>query len=155
MHRHAYKGRKLNREKGPRELLLRNLATSIILHERVHTTEAKAKEVRPLVEKMITLGKKGDLTARRRFQSFFLDQNAVEKILRELASLYEKRQGGYCIIIKAGNRVGDYASMAFIQLLDTEKIVPQEKEEKKKEPAKKTTGAAKKDKKEDKSEKNK
>jgi len=83
MHRHKYVGRKFGREKGPREALLKNLATSLILHERVETTLAKAKEIRPIVEKIITKGKKGDLAARRQLLKK-LPENATAKVIAEL-----------------------------------------------------------------------
>lgn len=126
MHRHAYKGRKLQREKAHRSMMLRNLATSVLLHEKVKTTLPKAKEIRSIVESLITSAKAGDLTARRKLSSYLLDKNAVEKALRELGPLYEKRNGGYTRIIKAGSRVGDNAPMAYIELLDTEKLIKKE-----------------------------
>lgn len=123
MHRHAYKGRKLKREKGPRELMFRNLATSVILHEKVKTTLPKAKEIRPIVEKLITIAKKGDINAIRKLNSYLLDKNATEKLITEIAPLYEKRNGGYTRITRAGLRLGDAAQMAIIELLDTEKLI--------------------------------
>ncbi|MEK7447509.1 MAG: 50S ribosomal protein L17, partial [Patescibacteria group bacterium] len=77
MHRHSYKGRKLGRDKAPRELMFRNLATSVVLHEKVRTTLPKAKEIRPIVEKLITTAKKGDVNATRKLNSYLLDKNAT------------------------------------------------------------------------------
>ncbi len=128
MHRHGINTRKLGREKQPRELMLRNLATSIVLHEKVKTTLPKAKAIRPQLEKMITVAKKGDLAAIRKLNSYFLDVNASQKLLKELAPLYGKRQGGYLRITKIGPRVGDNAEMALIELLDTEQLVKKDKD---------------------------
>jgi len=137
MHRHAYKGRKLNREKAPRELMFRNLATSIILHEKVRTTLPKAKEIRPIVERLITTAKKGDVSAVRKLNAYLLDANATQKLVTEIAPLYEKRNGGYTRIVKVGLRVGDAAQMASIELLDIEKLVKKAKEVKVAKPEKK------------------
>lgn len=128
MHRHKVKGRKLSREKGHRELMLRNMATSVILHEKIKTTLPKAKEIRPIVEKLITTAKKGDLAAIRKLNAYLLDKNATEKMITEIAPLYEKRHGGYTRITKIGLRAGDAAEMAYIELLDVEKIVKTVKE---------------------------
>ena len=81
MHRHAYKGRKLGRDKAPRELMFRNLATSIVLYEKVRTTLPKAKEIRPILERLITTAKKGDVNAMRKLNSYLLDKNATEKLI--------------------------------------------------------------------------
>jgi large subunit ribosomal protein L17 len=118
MHRHQYKGRKLGREAGPRRALLRNLTTSVILHERVTTTLAKAKEVAPHVEKMITLAKDGSLPAQRRLGAFLYDTGAISKLLKETAQTYKDRQGGYTRVMQLGPRVGDGAQMAIIELVD-------------------------------------
>lgn len=137
MHRHSNKGRKLGRDKAPRELMFRNLATSVVLHEKVRTTLPKAKEVRPVVERLITTAKKGDVNAIRKLNSYLLDKNAAQKLITELAPLYEKRNGGYTRITRAGLRVGDAAQMAVIELLDVEKLAKKAQEKKKSEPAKK------------------
>lgn len=126
MHRHAYKGRKLGRDKAHRELMFRNLATSVILHEKVKTTLPKAKEIRPIVEKLITTAKKGDVNAIRKLNAYLLDKNATEKMITELGPLYQKRNGGYTRITKLGFRSSDAAEMAQIELLDVEKIVKKE-----------------------------
>ncbi len=122
MHRHSYTGRKFKREKGHRDLMLRNLATSLILHEKIKTTLPKAKEIRPIVEKLITKGSKDNFVTRRRLNAYLLDKNATEKIITEIAPLYESRKGGYTRIVKLGIRPGDAAEMAYIELLDTEKL---------------------------------
>ena len=122
MHRHGFKGRKFSLKKQPRELLFRNLATSVILHEKVKTTLAKAKEIQPIVEKMITLAKKEDLSNNRALHAYLLDKQAVYKLQSEIAGLYKDRQGGYTRITKIGYRVGDAAKMAVIELLDVEKL---------------------------------
>lgn len=133
MHKHVKKTRKFGREKAPREMMFRNLATSIVLHEKVKTTLPKAKEVRPTLEKLITTAKKGDLSSIRKLHNYFLDKNAVQKLLVEIAPLYKERKGGYTRITKLGPRPGDGAEMAQIELLDTDKLVKKAKEEKKEE----------------------
>ena len=122
MHRHQYSGRKLSRKAGARKLLLRNLATSLILYEKIKTTEAKAKEVRPLVERLITWAKKGDLASIRMIDKYILDKNAAKKLQQELAPIYQERKGGYVRIVKIGYRPGDGSLMAQLELLDTEKL---------------------------------
>jgi len=117
MHRHQYVGRKLGREKGHREAMLKNLATSLILHEKIETTVVKAKEIRPIVEKMITTGKKGTLVARRQLLKN-LPENAAAKVMEKLAPYYNERPGGYIRILKIGYRVGDGAEMAMIEFVD-------------------------------------
>lgn len=115
--RHRKKGTILGREKAPREALLRNLATSIILFEKIQTTEAKAKAVKSLVEKAITSGKKPTLSSRRKLMSFFYTEHPVKKIFEELAPRYQKRSGGYTRIIKIGARKNDGAQMVQIELV--------------------------------------
>lgn len=117
--------------------MLRNLATSILLHERVQTTLPKAKEIRPIVESLITTAKSATLVSRRKLATYLLDKNAVEKALRELGPLYQKRNGGYTRIVKSGFRTGDNAPMAYIELIDTEKLIKKtvQKKEDKKSPA--------------------
>jgi len=143
MHRHAYKGRKLGREKAPREMMFRNLATSIVLHEKVKTTLPKAKEIRPIVERLITTAKKGDVNAFRNLNAYLLDKNATQKLITEIAPLYEKRNGGYTRITKVGLRVGDAAQMAQIELLDVEKLVKKQKAKKETKVTEKTTKSKK------------
>jgi large subunit ribosomal protein L17 len=98
------------------------MATSVILHEKIKTTLPKAKEIRPIVERLITTAKKGDLNAIRKLNAYLLDKNATQKMITEIAPLYEKRHGGYTRITKIGLRAGDAAEMAYIELLDVEKL---------------------------------
>lgn len=114
---HRHKGKILDRLKAPREMMLRNLAASIIMHEKVKTTEAKAKAVKPLVEKLITSAKAKDLNARRKLISVLPQSLAVLKAMDVLADRYQTRQGGYTRIIRLGNRVGDGASVVQIELV--------------------------------------
>ena len=115
--RHRNSGKILDRKKGPREALLRNLATSIVLFEKVKTTRAKAKAVRPLVERMITTGKAGGLVSRRKLSSFFYSENAAKKVLEELGPRYKDRAGGYTRITNLVRREGDGAEMVQIELV--------------------------------------
>lgn len=117
--------RKLGRTTDQRMALLRNLATDLIIHERLETTEAKAKDLRSVVEKMITLGKRGDLHARRQAESFLYQvdadeegsQTALQKLFSDIGPRYEDRQGGYTRVLKLGERKGDGAKMAIIELV--------------------------------------
>lgn len=115
--RHRNSGKILDRKKGPREALLRNLATSIVLFEKVKTTKAKAKAVRPLVERMITTGKVGGLVSRRKLSSFFYSENAAKKVMEELGPRYKDRTGGYTRITNLLRREGDGAEMVQIELV--------------------------------------
>ncbi len=115
--RHRNKNKILDREKGPRELMLRNLASSILLYEKVKTTKAKAAAVRPLVEKMITSSKAGDLAARRGLIKVLLQENAVKKTIEVLGVRYKERPGGYTRVVKLGARQGDGAEMVQIELV--------------------------------------
>ena len=123
MHRHQYQNRKLSRKAGPRKALLRGLATSVILYERIKTTVPKAKEVQPIVEKLITTAKKGDLNALRALSAYIYGENAVTKLMTEIAPIYKDRNGGYTRIIKIGNRPGDNAPIAILELVDIDKLV--------------------------------
>ncbi len=115
--RHRNKNKILDRQKGPRELMLRNLASSIILYEKVKTTRAKAAAVRPLVEKLITISKAQDLNARRSLLEVLLQKNAVLKAMEVLGVRYKERDGGYTRTIKLGARQGDGAEMVQIELV--------------------------------------
>ncbi|MEK7620512.1 MAG: 50S ribosomal protein L17 [Patescibacteria group bacterium] len=115
--RHRKKGTILGREKAPREALLRNLAASVILYEKVKTTEAKAKAVKSLVEKAITSGKKPTLASRRKLMSFFYTDHPVQKIFEVLGPRYQNRAGGYTRIVKIGARKNDGAEMVQIELV--------------------------------------
>jgi len=110
------KGRKLHRKIGPRKALMRTLASSLVIHEKIKTTEAKAKELSPYVEKKITRARKGDLTARRMLSRYFSD-NVVKKLVDEIAPKYKERNGGYTRVIKLGIRKSDGAKMAIIELV--------------------------------------
>jgi large subunit ribosomal protein L17 len=115
--RHRNKGRILSRTSGPRKALLQTLAQSVILYEKVRTTEAKAKEVRPFVERLITIGKKPTLAARRRLMLDLKAESAVKKVLEELGPRYATRPGGYTRITKIGIRQGDAAPVVQIELV--------------------------------------
>ena len=119
--RHRNAGFKLGRNTSHRRALLRNLTTSVIIEDRVETTLTKAKAVRPLVEKMITLGKKGDLHSRRQALSFLMTDKSVERLFDTVAERYKDRQGGYLRIVRTGFRQGDGGEKAFIELLGAEK----------------------------------
>ncbi len=115
--RHRVKGKILGRKKEPRELMLRNLASSVLIYEKVKTTKAKAKEVRSLVEKCISLAKKGDLSAHRRLISILPQKMAIKKSVEVLGKKYKDRAGGYTRIVKLGNRQGDGAEIVQIELV--------------------------------------
>lgn len=115
--RHRRTGKTLDRKAGPRRALLRNLATSVLLYEHVNTTLAKAKAVRPVVEKIITRGRVKSLMNRRELMKVLMTETAVDKVLEELGPRYAKRPGGYTRIVKLGARKGDGAEMAQIQLV--------------------------------------
>ena len=119
--RHRNAGNKLGRNTSHRRALLRNLTTSVIIEDRVETTVAKAKAVRPQVEKMITLGKKGDLASRRQALSYLMTDKAVTRLFDTVAPRYGDRQGGYLRIVRTGFRKGDGGEKAFIELLGAEK----------------------------------
>ncbi len=132
MHRHGYQGRKLQLEAGPRKALVRGLLTSLVMHESITTTEAKAKEIAPQFERLVTKAKKGDLHNQRQLRSVLLTEVASQKMIYELAPAFAERNGGYTRIIKIANRRGDNAKMAVVQLvLPEKKIVNPVKEDKK------------------------
>jgi large subunit ribosomal protein L17 len=116
--RHGYRGRRLSRTASHRKALFANLAQALIQHEQIVTTLPKAKDLRPIVEKLVTLGKKGDLTARRLAISELRDVALVKKLFEVLAPRYASRNGGYLRIMKAGFRYGDSAPMAVIEFVD-------------------------------------
>ncbi len=125
--RHRIGTWKLGRNTSHRRALLRNLVTSLILEERIETTVTKAKAMRPHVEKMITLGKRGDLAARRQAASYLMTRAAVSKLF-DIAPRFGDRQGGCLRIVKSGWQKGDGAEKAFIELLGSEKLQQQKKE---------------------------
>ncbi len=116
--RHRAKGRQLGRTREHRRALLANMATSLFLHGRIVTTVAKAKELRPMAEKLITLARRGDLHARRLVERRIKDKTASGKLFKEYGPRFAARPGGYCRIIKLGHRVGDGADTARIELLE-------------------------------------
>jgi len=131
--RHLVKGRKLRRPTAHRLALLRNLVTSFLEKERVRTTLAKAKETRPLAEKMITLGKKGTLHARRQVMAFVRKEAVVTKVFNDLGPRFGQRPGGYSRIIKLGRRMGDGAHLAMLELVGSEFKKKDKKKKKDKE----------------------
>jgi large subunit ribosomal protein L17 len=116
--RHGKAGRKLNRTASHRTAMFANMAASLILHEQIVTTLPKAKDLRPVVEKLITLGKRGDLHARRLAMSSLRDDAMVKKLFEVIGPRYKERPGGYTRVLKAGFRYGDNAPMAVIELVD-------------------------------------
>jgi large subunit ribosomal protein L17 len=135
--RHRNAGFKLGRNTSHRRALLRNLVTSVLIEDRVETTVTKAKAVRPLVEKMITLGKKGDLHSRRQALSFLMTDASVERLFDTVAKRYDDRQGGYLRIVRTGFRKGDGGETAFIELLGAEKQLDAKREKRAEVKAKK------------------
>ncbi|MBN1471695.1 MAG: 50S ribosomal protein L17 [Syntrophaceae bacterium] len=118
---HGKSGRKLGRTSSHKEAMLRNMVTSVIKHERIRTTDAKAKELKKLAEKMITLGKKGSLHARRQALAVVRDKETVGKLFGELTERYRNRAGGYTRIVKAGYRFGDNAPVSILEFISDEK----------------------------------
>jgi len=118
--RHRNAGFKLGRNTSHRRALLRNLVTSILLNDRVETTITKAKATRPIVEKMITLGKRGDVHARRQAASYLMTPESVTRLFTTVAPRYGSRNGGYLRITRSGQRQGDAAEMAYVELLGAE-----------------------------------
>jgi large subunit ribosomal protein L17 len=116
--RHARAGRKLGRDSAHRKALYSNLAGALIEHGRIKTTEAKAKAVKPIAEKMITLGRRGDLAARRQAVSYLRSKDVVHKLFAEVAPRFADRPGGYSRIVKLGPRPGDAADMVYLELVD-------------------------------------
>lgn len=116
--RHRMSGRKLNRTSTHRKAMFANMAAALIKHEQIKTTLPKAKDLRPVVDKLITLGKRGNLHARRQALSVLQDTALTEKLFSALATRYAERPGGYTRVLKAGFRYGDSAPMAVIELVD-------------------------------------
>lgn len=116
--RHGFAGRRFNRSVSHRKSMLANLASSLIKHEQIVTTLPKAKDLRPIVEKLVTLGKKGDLAARRQAIAQIGDETQVKKLFDVLAKRYAERKGGYTRVLKAGFRHGDSAPRAVIEFVD-------------------------------------
>ena len=128
--RHQRKGKKLGRDSAHRKALYSNLAGALIEHGRIKTTEAKAKAVKPIAEKMITLGRRGDIHARRQATAFLRSQDVVHKLFSEVAPRFKDRPGGYSRIIRLGPRPGDAAEMVYLELVD---FSPEEQAEEKAE----------------------
>ncbi|MBN1833908.1 MAG: 50S ribosomal protein L17 [Deltaproteobacteria bacterium] len=126
--RHRKTGRKLGRNSSHRNAMFRNMVTSLFKYEQLETTDSKAKELRPIAEKMITLSKRGDLHARRQALSYIKDGDVTHRLFEDLKDRYSDRQGGYLRIVKKGSRRGDGAPVSVVQLLPAE----QEKKTKKK-----------------------
>jgi large subunit ribosomal protein L17 len=116
--RHQRSGRKLGRDSAQRKALYSNLASALIEHGRIRTTEAKAKEVRPIVEQMITLGKRGDVSAQRQAVAFLRSKPIAHKLFADVAPRFVDRPGGYTRVVKLGPRQGDSAPMAYLELVD-------------------------------------
>ena len=116
--RHGMSGRKLNRTSTARKALFANLTVALLKHEQIKTTLPKAKDLRPVAEKMISLGKRGDLHARRQAIAYLRDEKIVGKLFSTIAERYKTRNGGYTRVLKAGFRHGDCAPMAVIELVD-------------------------------------
>ncbi len=122
--RHNKSGRRLGRTTSHRIAMFRNMVTSLLNHERIVTTDAKAKEIRSVAEKMITLGKRGDLHAQRQAAAYIREKSVVTKLFSTIAPRYKERSGGYTRIIKLGQRLGDAASLSVIELV--EETTPQQ-----------------------------
>ncbi len=118
--RHGKSGRRLGRKTSHREAMFRNLVTSFLNHEKITTTDAKAKEIRSVAEKMITLGKRGDLHAIRQAASYIREKSVVTKLFSTIAPRYKDRPGGYTRIVKLGVRQGDAAPVSIIELVEEE-----------------------------------
>ena len=116
--RHGMSGRKLNRTSSHRKAMFANMVNALIKHEQIKTTLPKAKDLRPIAEKIISLGKSGTLHDRRRAFAILRDEAVVAKLFSVIAERYKTRQGGYTRVLKAGFRYGDCAPMAFIELID-------------------------------------
>lgn len=127
--RHGKSGRKLGRTSSHREAMFRNMVTSLFEHERIVTTEQKAKELKRIAEKMITLAKRGDLHARRQALSYIRSKEIVAKLFDEISGQFTERSGGYTRIIRTGVRRGDAASMAIIELVGYEEDLGESTEE--------------------------
>jgi large subunit ribosomal protein L17 len=135
--RHRNAGYKLGRNTSHRRALLRNLVTSILMEDRVQTTVAKAKAARPHVEKLITLGKRGDLHARRQALAYLQTGDAVARLFETVAPRYSERAGGYLRIVRAGFQRGDGAEKVYIELVDAEQVLDEKRQKRAEARAKK------------------
>jgi len=141
--RHKVAGYKLGRTTSHRRSLLRNMVTSLILEERIETTVPKAKAMRPQVEKMITLGKRGDLSARRQAHAYLMTSAAVDKLFDTIGPRFGDRQGGYLRIVRTAWQKGDGADKAFIELLGSEKVLDEKRQKRAETRAKRAAEAKK------------
>ena len=141
--RHRVAGRKLGRTTEHRIALLRNMSSQLFAHERIHTTLAKAKELRPFAERLLTISKRGTLHARRQVLRHIPDRTVVAKLFDTLSARYDQRPGGYTRIIKLGPRRGDNAEMALIELVGSDILEPEVEEVPEKKTAKKKTAKKK------------
>jgi large subunit ribosomal protein L17 len=134
--RHQKAGRKLGRNSSHRKAMFKNMVTSLFIHQQLETTDAKAKEVRSIAEKMITLAKRGDLHARRQALAYIMDKKVTHRLFDEIQGNYHDRQGGYIRIIKKGIRNGDGAPTSIIQLIHSDKEAKKVKGKPESQPAK-------------------
>jgi large subunit ribosomal protein L17 len=141
--RHKVAGYKLGRTTSHRRSLLRNLVTSLVLEERIETTVPKAKALRPQMEKMITLGKRGDLAARRKAHAYLMTSAAVDKLFDTLGPRFGERNGGYLRIVRTGWQQGDGAEKAFVELLGSEKVIDEKRQKRAETRAKRAAEAKK------------
>ena len=125
--RHRKAGKQLGRNTGHRRAMLRNMVTSLFEHEQIETTDAKAKVIRPVAEKMITLAKRGDLHARRQALAYMQDKAVIHKLFDQVKDRYLDRQGGYLRIVKKGVRKGDGAPVSIVQLLSADDVATSRK----------------------------
>jgi len=133
--RHLKSGRKLGRSSSHRAALYRNLVTALLGHDRIKTTDEKAKELRRLADRMVTLGKEGTLAARRRALAVIRDKDVVQRLFSDVATRFADRPGGYTRIVKLGRRVGDAAKMSMIELTGTSESVEPAKKRRARRPA--------------------
>lgn len=141
--RHLKEGRKLNRTSSHRKALLRNLVTSLLEFEKIETTDAKAKELRKVADKMITWGKRGDLHARRQALRVVNNKTMVQKLFNDIAPRFIERGGGYTRIVKSGRRKGDNAPLSIIEFLPQKEAKPKARGAKEESKAKSATKASK------------
>ncbi len=139
--RHRKAGKQLGRNSSHRKALLRNMVTSLFKYERIETTDVKAKAVRPVAEKLITLAKRGDLHARRQALAYIREKEITHKLFGELKDRYLDRQGGYLRLVKKGNRKGDGAPVSIVQLLPADEGKKPSKKKRKRPKAAKVAGA--------------
>lgn len=137
--RHKKSFTKLNRTASHRKAMLANMATEVLIHKRIKTTKQKARETRPMVERLITIAKKGTLSARRHVLQTIRNKNVVKELFDEIVPVFSSRNGGYTRIIKLGRRQGDGAEVAFLELVDFEGVRKEKKEKKKTDKGKQKT----------------